>query len=743
MLGLILLGWGYQVSLGNSWESWKAPASWTPLAIEGGAVQAVFAMGQDSLVAVAWPNLWISVDGGASWQELHYALFGVAHGTVDPRYNTIMLFVEDSILMVSADLGQNWDTTLITPLVSARLSYTPLPLGITYLVGIDTTGDDSLKVYRSTDGGFTWTWQGSVPTTLTKIFEVTFSPARPQLLFLSGATPDSTFLLVSTDGGASWGAVFWALADQVKRYHAAFHPTSQNSFFVASVSADIFGVGSWLRATQDGGGTWTTIDTNIVFNGLWTDDQYLYAGASLPEGLRFFSLSNLADSGWGFQDEAVLGCVNDGANLYLATAGLGVLKGSLGNFSEANAGLYGVWSQSPFALADRGDTLFVLDGTSGRLYRSFDGGATWERLALNMVYDAYEGMPPAFSVELAGSKVWVTGLSFQQNPQALFTLFFSNDLGDNWSTQSFPFAPLGIQVEAVDQDTLYAYGTFFAYQPDGVYKSTDGGVSWTLSLEYPLQLWAGFIPWPHLAAKSAAEVYFVDTQGVRVSTDGGSTWNYLPEFPFPVWRTAPTETQLFASVTDADESTIDSAGLWSWDGGAWQQHLFVPSLRTSFIPPDADAEDANQRRALAWTSFETGPPLAIAAYRDVENDWLYDTLFGLMPTSINIVQDTCLAMGTFGGPWFKACGTYTGTEEVQESGRLRAWVSGRTLWVSAPRKVSLRVGLYDASGRLAGSWELAGSGKLSLTFPELPAGVYHIRLVGEGPTRALRWVNLR
>ncbi len=706
MLSFLVAAWWRGPSPQTDWEpsDWELPASWSVLNIEGGTVQEVFALGTDTVVAAAWPNLWVSVDGGASWQELHYILFGTEHGTADAFYNTILLFRDDSVIEVSQDLGQSWDTVYYTPrLVSARFTKSPFPTGLIYLVGIDTSGLDSLKVYRSSDGGITWTYINASETNLKKIFEVTYAPTRPTRLLLSGVTQsDSTVLLFTANSGGNWGVFLSAPSDTVKRFHAAFHPTDQNTVFVAAVSNDVLGNGSWLRASSDGGATWTTLDTNCVVNGLWVDNNYLYVGYSIPEGLKYFSLSDWTDTGWGYQGEAVLAGAGDGSNLYLATGGVGVLKGSLGSFFEVNSGLRAVWSQSPFGLAAVGDTLFVLDATSGRLYRSTDGGATWERLSLNMVYDAYEGWPLAFSVEVLGSKVWVAGFSLSVSPPGLFTLFMSDDGGESWRTQSLPFAPLMVNLDAVDADTLYAYGTLFEYG-SGVYKSTDGGVSWTNVLSYPFRLFSGFIPWPHVAVKAADEVYFVDTAGVRLSTDGGNTWEYLPEYPFPVWRTAPTDTYLFASVTDLDESSIDSAGIWAWNGTAWQQVLLVPTMRLVFVPPDVAAKTEGAKRALAWTSVEGGL-YGVVAYRDQENDWLYDTILGIMPASVNIVQDTCLVVGSFGGPWLKACGTFTGLKESFGRPGLRAWVSGRTLKVLAPKGEKLAVRLYDVAGRLAGSW---------------------------------------
>ncbi|RLI06267.1 hypothetical protein DRO32_05620, partial [Candidatus Bathyarchaeota archaeon] len=570
---MLVSAWWQGPSPQTSWEpsGRKLPASWSTLDIEGGTVQDIFYLGQDTVVAAAWPNLWVSVDGGTSWQELRYILFNVSHGTADPYYNAILLFRDDSVLERSTDLGQSWDTVLISPMLHVRFTKPPVSYnGLIYLVGLDTTGGDTLKVYSSTDGGANWSFEGATEMSLEDIFEVTYSPVWGLLLLMSAETSDSVVLLISTDGGSSWSSFLSAPKDSLKRYHVALHPLDASTIFVAAVSQDFFGVGSWLRVTDDGGINWSTIDTNKVVNFLWADASKLYMGTSIPEGLKHFSLTDYADTGWGFVDEAVLGLTYDGANLYLATAGLGVFKGSPGSFSEVNSGLRAVWSQSPFAFASVGDTLFVLDGTSGRVYRSTDGGASWERLSVNMVYDAYEGMVPAMSVEAVGSKVWVPGFSISVSPPGLFTLFMSSDGGESWQTQSFPFAPLIINIDAVDADTLYAYGTLFDYG-SGVYKSPDGGVGWTNVLSYPFYLFEGFIPWPHVAVRAADEVYFVDTAGVRLSTDGGNTWEYLPEYPFPVWRTAVNDTYLLASVTDEDEGSIDSAGIWAWNGVAWQQ----------------------------------------------------------------------------------------------------------------------------------------------------------------------------
>jgi len=145
---------------------------------------------------------------------------------------------------------------------------------------------------------------------------------------------------------------------------------------------------------------------------------------------------------------------------------------------------------------------------SDALYRSQDGGATWQPLT--------NDLPPAPITALyAGSKALYAALQGG--------LWQSTDRGATWRRISLGRDDLIIQpiVSSADGRTLFLGATptdppFASY----VYKSSDGGRSWT-SVEIPGSPLADLIPHP----KDAKLLYLTTQKGqLRRSTDAGETW---------------------------------------------------------------------------------------------------------------------------------------------------------------------------------------------------------------------------
>ena len=172
---------------------------------------------------------------------------------------------------------------------------------------------------------------------------------------------------------------------------------------------------------------------------------------------------------------------------------------------------------------------------SGGTVKSTNGGGTWATLAgglpakgiLSLVLDAR-----APATLYAGGGDSQTGL-----------LYKSTDAGNTWTSMTTGLAPLGVNSIVIDpgsSSTLYAAvgagGTNNGAKIPGVYKSTNGGGSWTLAVETAWDaVTLGISPtspatvylsgYPNFFGKDVGAT--PTGQGLYASTDGGTTWASL------------------------------------------------------------------------------------------------------------------------------------------------------------------------------------------------------------------------
>ena len=173
----------------------------------------------------------------------------------------------------------------------------------------------------------------------------------------------------------------------------------------------------------------------------------------------------------------------------------------LGVWMPKNDGLWGAW---PSALAISPDGGTVYSGVQGGVYRSTDGGDSWERILGNTI-KALAINPQTPSTIYAGTEgngIYRTtdgGDSWEQinngltnpyvyslaiNPVTPSTVYAgtdgggvhrSTDGGDNWEQIISGLANLDVRALAINPITST---TIYAGTGDGAYQSTDGGDNW-------------------------------------------------------------------------------------------------------------------------------------------------------------------------------------------------------------------------------------------------------------------------
>jgi photosystem II stability/assembly factor-like uncharacterized protein len=460
-----------------------------------------------------------STNGGASWTIVpSVAGVNVVDVAFDPSDHAQMVLVtKDARVYHSGDAGSTWNQVASPPISSLgfneQLAYNPYRPGE---VWIDSTGPNG--VFKSTDASLS-NWQPLTPATLGGA-SITFTGA------------DSVYVtwLHSTDGGAHWqgfGPVTGVGA-------LLFDPTNPQIGYVGDRT---YGV----QKTTDGGLTWQIANQGLAGMTCGSLD------ISRSDPLRVFATfgnwpgvyRSLDGAGtWGYTQVPGSYPIMDGVrtdptdpNRVYAISHDGVYRSmdeganwaDLGFVTSAPAPSGGLWAMQPDPFQS-GHVLAALDGgstkTTGYLYESSDYGASWQAVS----------MPQSLSM--------ITDIAFDPKTPGLVYI----------TTGAFGFGTNGT----------------------GVYRSTDGGASWTRidDLKQPDMNSAYTIS----VATHPQHMLFVSTQqGDYRSTDGGATWRKTQGGPGTYLFVDGDSTRLYAGDPNGLSFSSDGGDTWTPAAGALGQ----------------------------------------------------------------------------------------------------------------------------------------------------------------------------
>ena len=234
--------------------------------------------------------------------------------------------------------------------------------------------------------------------------------------------------------------------------------------------------------------------------------------------------------------------------------------------------------------------VYYAGAASGGIFKSVDGGTSWEPV--------FDGQPVSSigSIAVAPSDpnvVWAgTGEAFiRSNVSHGNGIYKSTDAGKTWACAGLESSGrIGrIVIDPRNPDVVFAAAMGHCYGPQqerGVYRTTDGGKTWTRVLfvdentgcsdiamdpQNPRILFAGM--WPMLI-RTWGKWSGGPGGSVHVSRDGGTTWTRLKGSGLPETEigkvglaVSPTDSsRIYALIEAADE------GLWRSDdgGGSWK-----------------------------------------------------------------------------------------------------------------------------------------------------------------------------
>jgi len=498
-----------------------------------------------------------STDGGATWTTKFSQYAGTEVVRVPGSPSKILASVWDirsasatwnGFLYRSTDGGETWTKiggTGIAPFDpnTGRLSLAIAPTSHSkiYALAASASGDskncdadkvDQIGIYRSTDGGSTWTFRsnpvtGTCPSTDT-------DPGFDSILAGQGWYANS--LRVSTTasntvfaGGLDlWKSVNGGL-NWTKRSHWDLEPTDSH-YVHADIHALVW-AGTKLLIGNDGGMN-RTVDAGMTFSGMnvgVVTRQFYSVGVSATN--RDLVIGGAQDNGTNIRNDATT------------------------TYKELIGG-------DGFAVAVNSSNPQILYGTvyGSRVFRSQNGGSTFDEVTPN--FAAGENTP------------FISPLTMDpNNPSVLYTgsnfLWRTTNGGTTWQKTSSTDLGDGSEVGYITKIAVAKSNSNMILTATGsgtVSKSSDGGTTWTKLSGLP-DSYAAHVEFD----PTTADTFYVSftttapTGRLYKTGDGGGTFTEidsgLPRFPVHVVRVDPGDANTLYAGTDV--------GLFrSTDGGA-------------------------------------------------------------------------------------------------------------------------------------------------------------------------------
>jgi photosystem II stability/assembly factor-like uncharacterized protein len=510
---------------------------------------------------------------------------------IAPSTSSTIYSVCDGRVFRSTDSGTHWALANTGLPSVGRVLVDPRTPSTLYAT---ESGWTAARIFKTVDGGGHWSVVYAGPTPV-NASTLTIDPRTPSTLYVG--SPEGVFR--STDAGTTWTVSSVGL--EVREIQAlAVDPVTPSTLYAASFTFNHPPYNSFYKSV-DSGASWVGgpygFGTNTAMTALVVDPatpSTLYAvltghqyddeggiAKSIDSGATWERTdAGLTETGYESVGQLLINPVRPSV-LYAAT-GDGVFKStdSAKSWTAANSGLdlaYLPDGRWPLALDPARPARLYAGLRAGALFRSTDAAATWTALGTRLSTLAVN----AFAVDPGGFVVGgaaAAGAVLAGTPDGVYR---STDSGVTWTAANtgLPEAR-DIRALAIDPaapSTLYAGA---GYPSGGIFKSIDSGTTWTAaSTGLPSVDWI-----ESLAVDPATpSTLYAGGWWVFKSTDSGSTWATKArldgDLVVSLAIDPATPSTLYAGTDSSGVfKSIDSGDTWLAARTGLPDYAYVPAL---------------------------------------------------------------------------------------------------------------------------------------------------------------------
>lgn len=433
-------------------------------------------------------GIYRSTDGGTTFTQVSTA--AARDMEFKPGDPTVIYASTSATVYRSTNSGQSY-VSIYSVSGSGRLALAVTPANSNYLYVLSANSSSSAfqGLYRSTDGGATFSQRSSTPNILGYANDGSDASGQGWYDLCIAASPTNAEEIVigginiwrSTNGGTSWNIIAHWTGSGAPYVHADVHDV----IYLNGTTIYSGNDGGVFR-TQNSGASWSDLSSGLHIGQSYRIGQSANNSTWLLTGRQDNGTDRLNGTTWS----RVIG--GDGMECFVDRTNNNIMYGELYN---------------------------------GDFRRSTNGGGSWSTIQSG----------------LSGSAAWVT--PWQQDPVSAATLwagysqvFKSTNQGNSW-TQMGTVSGTGtfraIKVAPSNNQVIYASRT------TSIFKSIDGGGTWT-AITSGLPVSSASITYIEVNPTDPNHVWvtfsgYSSANKVFVSTNGGSTWtNYstgLPNLP--------------------------------------------------------------------------------------------------------------------------------------------------------------------------------------------------------------------